>query len=224
MPSVTGATVQVTPATCTNGVTNTNGKIKVSGIANGTKYSYGTNGTTGLFALTATTLTTDSIVLSNLASPATSTTYTFRVYGTDTTCYVDITAVLTPSVCPPCSIVATFTQGSCNNNGTTITGADDYFTITVSGVSSTNGGTSGKYEVILSGTVLNTGGTNYGTPVTVGTTTTFRSDGATTYSLTVRDFNMPTCVTTTFTTTASAACSTTPCKPDICLPVTVVRN
>jgi hypothetical protein len=97
---------------------------------------------------------------------------------------------LNPSVCPSCSITATFTQGACNSNGTSAISTDDYFTVTVSGVSSTNGGVSGKYEVVLNGTVLNTGGTAYGTPVTVGTTTTFKSDGATTYSLTVRDFDM----------------------------------
>jgi trimeric autotransporter adhesin len=132
--------------------------------------------------------------------------------------------ILTPSVCPPCSITATFTQGACNNNGTTAISADDYFTVTVSNVTSTNGGTSGKYEVILNGNVLNIGGTAYGTPATVGGILDFKSDGATTYNLTVRDMDIPTCVTTVFTITASAACSTTPCKLDICLPVTVVRN
>jgi SdrD B-like domain/Ig-like domain CHU_C associated/PKD-like domain len=223
MPSVAGATVQVNAATCTNGVTNTNGKIKVTGIVNGTKYSYGTNGTTGLFALTATTLITDSIVISNLGSPSITTTYTFRIYGVDTTCYEDMTAVLTPSVCPPCSISATFTQGACNNNGTTAISTDDYFTVTVSGVSSTNGGTSGKYEVILNGNVLNIGGTTYGTSVTVGGILDFKSDGATTYNLTVRDLDIPTCTTTVFTTAASASCSTIGCKPIICLPVTITK-
>jgi hypothetical protein len=125
----------------------------------------------------------------------------------------------------PCSISATFTQGMCNNNGTTITAADDYFTVTVSAVSATNGGTSGKYEVVLNGsTVLNTGGTNYGSPVTVGTTTTFLSNGLTTYNLTVRDLDQATCITTIFTTAISAGCSVTPCPPTLCLPVTVTRN
>jgi hypothetical protein len=212
-----------TPATCTNGVSNTNGSIAITGIADGVKYSYGTNGTTGLFALNATTLTGNAITLSNLASPATTTTYTFRIYGSDTVCYKDVTAVLDPSVCPPCSITATFTQGSCNNNGTTAITTDDYFKVTISGVSSTNGGTSGKYEVMLNGTALNTGGTAYGTDVTVGGILDFKSDGATIYNLTVRDLDQPSCVTPVFTTAASAACSTIGCKPIICLPVTVTR-
>jgi hypothetical protein len=220
-PTTTNTTV--TPATCTNGIFNTNGSIAITGIANGVKYSYGTNGTTGLFALNATTLTGNSITLSNLVSPATATTYTFRIYGSDTSCYKDVTAVLNPSVCPPCSIVATFTQGSCNNNGTTAITTDDYFTVVVSGVSSTNGGTNGKYEVIFNGTVLNTGGTTYGTDVTVGGPTTFPSDGSTTYTLKVRDLDIPSCETTVFTTATSVACSTIPCKPQICAPVTVTR-
>ena len=195
------------------------------GIGGGAKYSYGTNGTTGLFAANATTLVADSIQLTGIANPSVSTTYTFRIYASDTLCYNDTTVVLTPSVCPPCSLIGTFTQNSCNNNGTTSTSADDYFTITVSAVSSTNGGTSGKYEVILNGTtVLNAGGTAYGTSVTVGGAGVFSSNGATTYNLKIRDLNVSGCETTVFTTSTSAACSTIPCPIAICLPVTVTRN
>jgi trimeric autotransporter adhesin len=216
--------VHVDTATCVNGVMGSNAAVAVRGIVGMTKYAYSIGGTSGLNYYSGIASTLDSIRLSGLANPSVSTTYTFRIYGTDTTCYEDITAVLTPSVCPPCSIIATFTQGACNNNGTTATATDDYFTVAISGVSSTNGGTSGKYEVILNGNVLNIGGTTYGTSVIVGGILDFKSDGATTYNLTVRDMDIPTCVTTLFTTTASAACSTTPCKPDICLPVTVIRN
>lgn len=211
-------------ATCTNGVANTNAAVFVRGIIGMAKYAYRSNATDSLWALIATASTDDSIRISNIANPSVSTTYTFRIWGTDTTCYNDTTVILTPSVCPPCSITATFTQGACNNNGSTAISADDYFTVAVSGVSSTNGGTSGKYEVVLNGTVLNTGGTAYGTSVTVGSILDFKSDGATTYNLTVRDFDIPTCVTTVFTTIPSAACSTIPCKPVICVPVTVTKN
>jgi hypothetical protein len=222
-PSV--SSVHVDPATCTNGVANANAAVAVRGIAGMTKYAYRTNATDSLYALTATASTADSINLTGLATPSVSTTYTFRIWGIDTTCYNDTTVILTPSVCPLCSISATFTQGMCNNNGTTITATDDYFRVTVSSVSATNGGTSSKYEVVLNGTtVLNVGGTNYGSPVTVGTTTTFLSNGVTTYNLTVRDFDQPTCVTTAFTTAVSAACSITPCPTTICLPVTVTRE
>jgi SdrD B-like domain len=123
-----------------------------------------------------------------------------------------------------CSITATFTQGSCNNNGTTSTASDDYFTVTVSGVTASTGGASNKYEVVLNGVVLNIGGTAYGTSVTVGSTSVFSSDGTTTYTLQVRDLDIPTCATTSFTTTVSASCSTPNCPPVICVPVTVTRS
>jgi hypothetical protein len=220
-PTITNVAVE-TP-TCTNGVASNDAAVAVRGITGMTKYAYNTNGGVDLFALNATASTLDSIRVGNLANPSVSTTYTFRIWGLDTTCYNDTTVTLMPSVCPLCSITATFTQGSCNNNGTTAISADDFFTVAVSGVTSTNGGTSGKYEVILNGTVLNTGGTAYGTSVTVGGILDFKSDGTTTYNLTVRDFDIPTCVTTVFTTAASASCSTIGCKPVICLPVTITK-
>ncbi len=220
-PTITNVAANV--ATCTNGVANSDAAVAVRGIVGMTKYTYGTNGTTGLFALNATVSTLDSIRISGLTNPSVATTYTFRIYGIDTTCYNDTTVVLNPAVCLPCSITATFTQGACNNNSTTAISADDYFMVTVSGVSSTNVGTSGKYEVILNGNALNIGGTAYGTPVTVGGILDFKSDGATTYNLTVRDLDIPTCVTTVFTTAVSASCSAIGCKPIICLPVTVTK-
>ena len=222
-PSITSTKADT--ATCTNGVIASNAKVTVRGIVNGAKYNYGTNGTTGLFAANATTSTTDSIQLIGIANPSLSTTYTFRIYASDTTCYNDTTVILTPSVCPTCSLVATLTQGSCQNSGTTAITTDDYFSVVVSAVSSINGGTSGKYEVILNGTtVLNVGGTVYGTSVTVGGAGIFNANGTTVYQLKIRDLNIPTCETTVFMTSASAACSTIPCKPDICLPLTVTRN
>ena len=218
------STVFADTATCTNSIANNDAAVHVTGISGMTKYAYGTNGTTGLFYANATASTGTSIDLTGLTNPSVPTIYTFRIYGVDTTCYNDTTVLLNPSVCLlPCSITATFLQNPCNNNGTTAIATDDYFTVTVSGVSSTNGGTSGKYEVILNGTVLNTGGTAYGTSVTVGTTPTFLSDGTTTYQLTVRDLDIPTCVTPVFITTASASCSTVPCPTVICVPVTVTR-
>ena len=222
-PTITS--VGVDTATCTNGVIASNAKVAVRGIVNGAKYSYGTNGTTGLFAATATTLTADSIKLTGIANPSVPTTYTFRIYASDTTCYNDTTVTLTRSVCPTCNITATFMQGSCQNNNTTAITTDDYFSVVVSAVSSTNSGTSGKYQVILNGTtVLNTGGTAYGTNITVGGAGIFSSDGTTTYSLKVRDLDISGCETTVFTTTVSANCSVIPCPMSVCLPVTVSRN
>jgi SdrD B-like domain len=91
-------------ATCVNGVTQTDGKITITGISNGTSYSYGTNGTTGFSPTTATTISGNTITITGLASPTVATTYTFRIYATDTSCYQDYTVVLNPTICLiPCS-------------------------------------------------------------------------------------------------------------------------
>jgi SdrD B-like domain len=101
--SPTLTSVATDTATCTNGVANNNAKVAVRGIVGMTKYAYSTNGTTGLFALNATASTIDSIKLTGLANPATATTYTFRIYAADTTCFNDTTVILNPSVCSaPC--------------------------------------------------------------------------------------------------------------------------
>jgi SdrD B-like domain len=223
---VTITNVAFDTAKCVNGVMGSDAWVAVRGIAGMAKYAYRTNATDSLWNNTATASTADSIRISNIANPASATTYTFRIWGTDTTCFNDTTVILTPSVCPPCSITGTFTQNTCNNNGTTATGADDHFTVTVSAVSATNGGTSGKYEVVLmpAGTVLNAGGTNYGTPITVGGAGVFSANGTTTYMLKVRDLDKSTCESSVFTSTATAACSIIPCPPLICVPVTVTRN
>ena len=105
-PTITVATVTADTATCTNGIANSDAKITLSGIVGGTKYSYGTSGTTGLFASGATTLSGSAITLTGLANPSTLTTYTFRIYAADTLCYTDRTVVLKPSVCPiPCNTI-----------------------------------------------------------------------------------------------------------------------
>ena len=106
-------------------------------------------------------------------------------------------------------------EGTCNDNGTATNANDDWFDITFN-ASSTNGGATDKYEVVLNansdgtgGTVLNTGGTTYGTAVTVGDATTppFVADGVTTYNITVRDIDDPTCH-ADYTTSPVNSCST----------------
>jgi hypothetical protein len=218
------ASIAADTATCTNGVANNNAMVAVRGIVGMVKYVYGTNGTTNLYYANAIASTADSIKVTGIVNPSVATTYTFRIYSTDSTCYNDTTIILNPSVCPQCAITGTFTQNNCNDNSTTAITTDDYFMVTVSSVSAVNGGTSGKYEVVLNGTtVLNIGGTTYGSSVTVGGAGIFAANGTTTYSLTIRDFDNHTCTTTTFTTTATQNCSVIPCPPKICVPVTVTR-
>jgi trimeric autotransporter adhesin len=215
-----------TAPTCTGATATNDGKISLTAASapyDKFRVKTGTGAWTGDTTYATATAIAAPMDLQS-AIPNAGATYTIRFYAGEC-CYKDTAIVVAAVTClASCSITATLMQNPCNNNGTTAITTDDYFTITVSAVLATNGGASGKYEVVLNGTVLNTGGTTYGTPVTVGTATTFTSNGATTYQLTVRDLDMPTCTTTVFTTTASAACSTIPCPPQICLPVTVTRN
>lgn len=111
-------------------------------------------------------------------------------------------------------------QSACNSNNTFAEATDDYFTVTVN-PTAVNGGASGKYEVVVGGVVLNPGGTAYGTAATVGSPTTFKADGSTTYLVTVRDLTSPTCL-TTFTTKVVQSCSV--CPPQLCIPITGLKQ
>lgn len=127
-PTIAG--VSADTATCNAGVANSDAALHVTGITGMAKYAYGTNGTTGLFAATATASTAASINITGLANPATTTTYTFRIYAADSTCYNDTTIVLTPSVC----VVATTVDLALTktvNNATTTQGSNVVFTIKV---------------------------------------------------------------------------------------------
>ncbi|MBO0937245.1 hypothetical protein J2I47_11875 [Fibrella sp. HMF5335] len=145
-------------------------------------------------------------------------------------CFTTATVSLSATACLGCSISlnpAIPVQSACNDNGTATSAADDYFTVTVQ-ATAVNGGASGKYEVVIGanldgtgGTVLNAGGTAYSTAATVGTATTFMANGSSTYLVTVRDLDTPTCK-TTFTTTAVQSCSV--CPPQLCIPMTGLKQ
>jgi hypothetical protein len=96
----TVGTPVATQATCTAGVANSDASIAVSGIANGTTYSYSTDGTT---FNTSTAFTGATFTINSLPNPATATTYTIRVFNGAATCFRDVTVVLQPKVCTtPC--------------------------------------------------------------------------------------------------------------------------
>ena len=92
---------------------------------------------------------------------------------------------------------------------TCVAAATNYFTLTVN-ASAIDGGT--QYEVLYEGTVLAIA--DYGTAVTIddgtnGSTGTFAVDGTSTYYVSIRDANLPSCQETIQTTviSAPAACS-----------------
>ncbi|MBO0940074.1 SprB repeat-containing protein, partial [Fibrella sp. HMF5335] len=133
---------------------------------------------------------------------------------------------LTTTVVQDPGVQATITQSGCRNNGTDATVADDYYTITIQ---ATNTGNSGTYEVVIGanpdgrgGTVLNPGGTAFGSAVTVGdvgqvNAKGFKADGTTLYPILIRTTGTPTCRTYRLTGEVSpcSTCQYTPCKPVI---------
>lgn len=129
----------------------------------------------------------------------------------------------------PCTLTSTVTQSSCNDNGTPIDASDDYFTVTIN--ASITNGNAGLYEVVLGanpdgtgGTVLNTGGTAFGTPVTVGSSANLKADGQV-RTLTVRSSGGTSMCYENKVLTAVQSC-TTPltCKPVLCMPIGFKRN
>ncbi|WP_375446154.1 SdrD B-like domain-containing protein [uncultured Fibrella sp.] len=132
--------------------------------------------------------------------------------------------------------VTLFTQSNCLNNGTDATATDDYFTVTIQATNGTPG-ISGRYDVVLGadatglgGTVLNPGGTSYGTSATVGgvgqpNARGFLANGSSIYSLTIRDSN---------NTSANTGCRTarltgqvnpcSSCLPPLCQPARIRKQ
>lgn len=101
--SITLTTVKADSATCTNGFANSDAKITISGVTNGAKYSYGTNGVANLYGANATSFSGSTISITGLPNPTLSTTYSIRIFSSDTTCYRDTFATIYRMVCytPP---------------------------------------------------------------------------------------------------------------------------
>ncbi len=135
--------------TCTAGVANANGSIKMSGYGATDKYDYnlGTTYTGGKTYATATAVPAGGVIVNNLANPAgSSATYTVRLFDA-AGCFSDIRVVLKQIVCPPfCNpptgTVATVTEPTCvgttpqNNGSIAITGVTggDKVAISIGGV------------------------------------------------------------------------------------------
>ena len=89
------------------------------------------------------------------------------------------------------------TINSCKNNKTNNNLNDDYFTIQVN-ATSTNGGSSNRFEFDLGanltdgtgGNVLNSGGTIYNSSTIVGQNKIFVVNGTSTHQLFIRDYDI----------------------------------
>lgn len=98
----TAGTPVVTKATCNAAGTaaNNDASIAVSNVMNGTSYAFSTTATAPTFA-GAIAITGGAFTISAQPNPAASTTYTIRIFNGSATCFTDITATLTPTVCTP---------------------------------------------------------------------------------------------------------------------------
>lgn len=129
----------------------------------------------------------------------------------------------------PCSLTASVTQSACNNNGTATWAGDDYFTVTVN--ASITNGAAGLYEVVFGanadgtgGNVLNSGGTPFGTPVTVGSAGNLKADNQV-YSITIRSLGGSVMCFDKKTLTAVQSCaSAITCPPVVCTPIGFSKN
>lgn len=113
------------------------------------------------------------------------------------------------------SIIAT----TCDDNGTNNNQFDDTMTIELNAVNDA-AGPSNTYEVFFNGTILNPGGTSYGTNLTIGNNGEFSANGTSIYTLTIVDSDEPSC-TVDLPVMALAPCSA--CSA-VCLPITITRN
>lgn len=158
----------------------------------------------------------------------------------DTSCKSAITTYITnPKKCLPgngneCMLIANANIDPCNNNNTDDILIDDYFTIQINATAS-NGGTSNKYEVVfgadpltgIGGNVLNSGGTTYGSPITIGQNKIFEANGITAFQLIVRDINNNNCfqsIDIQPVVPCSIAPPKSPCHPVPCVPLEIIKN
>jgi hypothetical protein len=100
------ATATATNATCSGPTINTDGKITLSGFTT-EKYDYTTGSTYGGSATyaTATAIPAGGVIVSNLANPSASQSYTVRIFNASG-CYVDRTVTLTSTNCSCPTVLA----------------------------------------------------------------------------------------------------------------------
>jgi SdrD B-like domain len=190
-------------------------------------YSLGTVYTGPLYANAIDLNFQTSFTLNGLAGSPTAQIYTVRVFNASDSCARDILVTIDGTVCTPCKLTTTVKATSIvvYNNGTLTDNTDDYFTVLVK-ANAANPGAADLYEVVINanadgtgGTVLNVGGTSYGSDVRVGLLKQLKAN-VQPIKLTFRDKNKPACVETL---NVQADPFTLNCKPNICTPLTAKK-
>ncbi len=208
---------------------NNDGSITLSNMQFSQRVSYSPGEVyTGPLYTNATDLNNQtSFTISGLTGSPTAQVYTVRVFNASDDCARDIQVTIDGTVCIPCKITSTAQASSIivNNNNTPSIITDDYFTVKVKS-NATSPGVASLYEVVMNanpdgsgGTVLNVGGTNYGSEVRVGLLKELKANGQP-IKLTFRDKSKPAC---TETVTVQADPFTLNCPPVICNPLTAKK-
>jgi hypothetical protein len=207
-----------------------NAKIILSNLQFAQKvgYSVGTTYTGPLFTNADDLNNKTYFTIDSLPGSATAVVYTVRVFNASNECSRDIQVTIDGTVCTPCKITANVEAPSIKvyNNGTTTDASDDYFTALIQ-TNVISSGASGLYEVVVNanpdgtgGTVLNVGGTAYGSTIRVGLGKELKANSQP-IKLTVRDINKPACVESI---TVQADPFVLECKPNICLPLVISKK
>ena len=201
---------------CAGSTAQNNGSISLSAVTNGTHYGVSTlnassyNGP-AFASATAIPGTLPAVIQSSI--PNTGGSYIVRIFNGAADCFADVPVTVAAVTCTaPCALAAANkTLETCNNNGTTGTGADDYITFSLN---PTGTGLGASYSVTANngGTVTLAAG-GIATGIAYGSATTFRlqngSTNGTLYTITVTDVSGAPCTATT--TVQQSACSTTTC-------------
>ncbi|MBL0332925.1 MAG: DUF11 domain-containing protein [Chlorobi bacterium] len=149
--------IVINPATCTNGVANSDGNLVVTVL--GTKYGCNTGSVfTGDFA-GSTVITGGTFTKGSLPNPTTGAgqQYTFRVYNGDSTCYQDTTVTLPQVNCCVISVISSVTINRATCNGG-VANSDGNIVVVATGTAY-NCNTGATFTGTFAGSTAITGGT-----------------------------------------------------------------
>ncbi len=229
LPTVDLTTVKATCNPITDKIQD-NAKIVLNNLGNAQKVAYSVGSIyTGPLYSNATDLNfKTTFTIDSLPGLSTSKLYTVRIFNGSDACSRDFQVMVDSTVCVPCSITAKTIENSVivYNNETLTNPNDDYFTVLVL-ANAVSSGIADLYEVVINakadgsgGTILNLGGTTYGSPIRVGNGKELKANGQP-IKLTFRDKNKPACIQNI---TVQANALQYECKTVICLPLTAKKK
>jgi hypothetical protein len=210
----TNATFTPTAPTCTGATANNNGIITFATATGVTNFGISTVGS-ATYNGPVYPATTFTAVGQNVSTtiPNTGGSYIVRVFNGAAACFTDVPVTIAPVTCTAtCALTAaTKTLETCNSNGTTGNGADDFITFSLN---PTGTGLGASYSVTANnGGIVTLAAGGMATGIAYGSATAFRlqngSSNGTLYTITVTDVSGAPCVATT-TVQQNTTCSAPP--------------